>query len=77
MGLAVGAGLTGIILGMFGFVANEVQTAESLNGIRMMFSVLPAGLGIMGAAAIIFYKIDRAKTHQIESDLALKYSVAT
>ena len=58
LGLAVGAGLAGVILGLFGFVANEVQTATSLAGIRFMFSVMPATLAVLGAAAIYFYRID-------------------
>lgn len=74
MGLAVGAGLTGIILGWFGFIANEIQTEEALNGIRFMFSILPAILGAVGAFAIIFYKLDKQLIGQIEQDLAAKHS---
>jgi GPH family glycoside/pentoside/hexuronide:cation symporter len=50
MGLAVGAGLAGIILSWFGFVANETQTATSMGGIRFMFSVFPAAFALMGIA---------------------------
>ena len=74
MGLAVGAGITGLILGWFGFVANEVQTEESMTGIRFMFSILPAALAIAGAAAIFFYNLDRKMVHQIEADLAKKHA---
>ncbi|MDH5583919.1 MAG: MFS transporter, partial [Gammaproteobacteria bacterium] len=52
LGLAVGAGLAGIILGWFGFVANEVQTPESLAGIRFLFSLMPAALALAGAVSI-------------------------
>ena len=67
-GLAVGAGLAGLILGWFGFVANEAQTQESLNGIRVLFSLLPALFAILSAVAILFYKIDSKliKTMEIE-----------
>ena len=58
MGLAVGAGFAGIILGWFGFVANEAQTETSLAGIRFLFSVLPALLALSGTAAIFFYRIN-------------------
>jgi GPH family glycoside/pentoside/hexuronide:cation symporter len=57
LGLAVGAGLAGVILGLFGFVANEVQTPTAMAGIRFMFSVMPAVLAVLGAAAIFFYKL--------------------
>lgn len=76
MGLAIGAGLTGIILGWFGFIANEVQSEESLMGIRFMFSILPAVLGILGAAAIFFYTLNRKLTEQIETELAVRHSPA-
>ena len=70
LGLAVGAGLAGIILGAFGFVANEVQNEESLQGIRMVFSILPAIFAVLSAVAIIFYKIDNNTLKQMEQELA-------
>jgi GPH family glycoside/pentoside/hexuronide:cation symporter len=76
LGLAVGAGLAGIILSLFGFVANEVQSATSMAGIRFMFSILPAVLAVMGAAAIIFYRIDRNKIREIEQDLSARHATA-
>lgn len=69
MGLAVGAGLAGIILGLFGFVANEVQTETSLAGIRFMFSIMPALLALAGAAAIYFYRIDSKTISTFEREL--------
>ena len=76
MGLAVGAGLAGVILGLFGFVANEIQTATSLAGIRFMFSVMPATLAVLGAAAIYFYRIDSETISQFERDLAERHEQA-
>lgn len=70
MGLAVGAGLLGIVLGAFGFVANEVQGETAMMGIRLMFSILPAVLAIMGAVFIYFYKIDAQTINQMEAELA-------
>jgi GPH family glycoside/pentoside/hexuronide:cation symporter len=66
MGLAVGAGIAGILLSMFGFVANEVQSATSMAGIRFMFSVFPALFAVLGVIAIYFYSIDRAMIRQME-----------
>ncbi len=76
MGLAVGAGLAGIILSWFGFVANETQTATSLAGIRFMFSVFPAAFAIMGIVAIYFYRIDRNTIEEIERDLSARHGTA-
>jgi len=69
LGLALGAGLAGIILGWFGFIANEVQSATSLGGIRFMFSVLPAILALLGTAAIFFYRINSATIARFETEL--------
>lgn len=70
LGLAVGAGLSGYVLFLFGFVSNEVQDDMSMAGIRLMFSVFPAVLAALSAVAIIFYRLDGDKVHQIESELA-------
>ena len=69
MGLAVGAGLTGIILSWFGFVANEIQSDTSMMGIRFMFSIFPTAFALMGLVAIYFYRIDRATLKTMEKDL--------
>jgi GPH family glycoside/pentoside/hexuronide:cation symporter len=69
LGLAVGAGLAGIILSWFGFVANEVQSATSMTGIRFMFSLFPATFAVLGVIAIYFYPIDSKMVARMESDL--------
>lgn len=76
MGLAVGAGLTGIILGWFGFIANEAQTETSLQGIRYMFSIFPATFATLGIVAIFFYRIDSATVRQFEKELAERHAPA-
>ena len=74
MGLAVGAGLAGIVLSWFGFVANEVQSAASLNGIRLMFSLFPAAFSLFGIIAIYFYRIDAKLLRKIEQDLLVRHA---
>jgi GPH family glycoside/pentoside/hexuronide:cation symporter len=68
-GLAVGAGLAGIMLSWFGFVANEAQSDSSLFGIRFMFSVVPAAFALLGVLAIYFYRLDSETVARIERDL--------
>ena len=70
LGLAVGAGLAGYILALFGFIANQPQTESALLGIRLMFTLFPAVLSLLGAAAILFYRLDGALVSRIESELA-------
>jgi GPH family glycoside/pentoside/hexuronide:cation symporter len=69
-GSAVGCALPGFILAYFGFIANQSQTAESIEGIRYMFNILPAVFFLAGAVLILFYKIDRNQLTQVEKDLA-------
>lgn len=69
LGLAVGAGLSGIILSLFGFIANQAQSDLSIMGIRLMFSIFPAILAIAGVVAIFFYPLRDAKVRVIEAEL--------
>jgi GPH family glycoside/pentoside/hexuronide:cation symporter len=75
LGLAVGAGLAGIILGWFGFVANEAQTETAMAGIRFLFSIMPAALALAGAVAIWFYPIDSKTIRTVERELKERHAV--
>ena len=75
-GLAVGAGLAGIMLSWFGFVANEVQTEGALFGIRFMFSIVPAAFALMGVVAIYFYRIDSELEAKVERELLERRAAA-
>jgi len=71
-GSAVGGALPGFILAYFGFIANQNQTPESIEGIRYMFNILPAVFFLAGAVLILFYQIDRDQLTQVENDLAVR-----
>ena len=73
LGLAVGAGLSGIILSLFGFVANDVQSETSIYGIRLMFSIFPALLATLSAAVIYFYPLSDEKVAVIEAELKQRH----
>ena len=72
VGLAVGNGALGWLLAYCGFVANMDQTPFSNLWIRLMFSVIPAALALVGAFAIVFYPITDLRMKEIEADLALR-----
>ena len=76
VGLAIGTGALGWILAYYGFVANTDQPASTMNGIRMMFSVIPGTLALLGAAAIFFYPISDVRMKEIERDLAARKAAA-
>jgi glycoside/pentoside/hexuronide:cation symporter, GPH family len=76
VGLAIGTGALGWLLAYYGFVANTDQGALTTGGIRLLFSVIPAALALLGAFAIFFYSITDRRMKVIEAELALRRSVA-
>ena len=70
LGLAVGAGISGWMLSLFGYIADQEQTEAALNGIRLMFTVFPAVLAALSGLAIFFYTLSSAKVKQVEKELA-------
>ncbi len=68
-GSAVGGALPGFTLAWFGFVANEVQSAAAISGIRLMFNVLPAVFFFVAGVLMVFYRIDRATMSRVETEL--------
>ncbi len=69
MGLAVGSALIGWLLSWFGFLANTQQTPETLGGILILFSLLPAAFSLLSAVAIAFYTLDEPVVRQMEREL--------
>ncbi|GAA5483910.1 MFS transporter [Haloferula sargassicola] len=70
IGLMIGGGVSGWLLGSFGFIANEVQDDHAILGIRLMYSVIPGLLGIANALVLLAYPLDGALAARIESELA-------
>lgn len=56
-GLAIGSAMAGWMLAGFGYVADAEQTPQAIEGIRLMFTVLPALFAAGGVAAIWFYPL--------------------
>lgn len=68
-GIAIGGGLAGWLLALFGFAANTQQTPEALDGIRLMMSFIPAIGSIVATIAAFFYELDDSTMQTIEMDL--------
>jgi GPH family glycoside/pentoside/hexuronide:cation symporter len=75
VGLAVGTGALGWLLAYYGFVANTEQGPGTVAGIRLLFSVVPAALALLGAIAIFFYPITDVRMKEIEAELAARKAV--
>jgi GPH family glycoside/pentoside/hexuronide:cation symporter len=74
-GLTIGAGLSGWLLAYFGYVANAVQTQDSLMGIRLLFTFIPAGVAILNVIALTFYNLTDTQVETIEEELEMRKSL--
>ena len=70
LGLAIGGAMAGWMLAGFGYVGNAEQSDESILGIRLMFTLVPAAFALGGVVAIWFYPLRGADVKQMEQDLA-------
>lgn len=72
LGWAIGTAMTGWLLAYFGFEANQVQSAETISGIKMFLSIFPAIGTVLSVIFIYFYPLTEAKLKDITSELELK-----
>lgn len=71
-GWAIGTAVTGWLLSFFGFQANAIQSAETINGIKMFLSILPAIAAFISVVFIGFYPLGEQKMKGIMEQLNLK-----
>ena len=68
-GWAIGTALTGWLLAAFGFQANAVQNAETIQGIRMFLSLLPAVGTTLSVICIACYPLTEKKMEEVTHEL--------
>ena len=73
-GLTIGAGLSGWLLAGFGYVANAPQSEESLLGIRLLFTLIPAAIALLNVLVLMFYSLSDTQVATIERELELRNS---
>jgi len=73
-GLAIGSAMAGWMLAGFGYVADNDQSPEAIQGIRLMFTVLPALFAAGGVVAIWFYPIRGEDVERMGRELAARTS---
>jgi glycoside/pentoside/hexuronide:cation symporter, GPH family len=71
-GWTIGGAATGWLLGFYGFEANTVQGENTLGGIRLMLSFLPAAGAALSAFFILLYPLGEDKVQHITDDLNIK-----
>ncbi len=68
-GLGLGGAICGGIIDSFGFVANTVQNQDSILGIRLTASLIPAITFFVGVVALFFYPISKKLNEKVQEDL--------
>jgi len=77
LGSGIAGATTGWMLMLFGYTANIAQSAETLLGIRLLISVLPAITAILAIVVFRFYKIDEQLIERIQQELKSRQVGAT
>ena len=68
-GWGIGGALAGWLLAIFKFTPNVEQTAEAINGIKLMISVFPGILYMSCSILLFFYSIDQKTCQLMEKEL--------
>jgi len=68
-GWAFGAYVALILMSQVGFEANKAQSADSLQGLLLLFSLIPALLGILSLIFLMFYPLNENKVELITAEL--------
>lgn len=71
-GWAIGTAVTGWMLAAFGFQANAVQNADTINGIKMFLSILPAVGALLSFLFIFFYPLSEKRMKEVTKELEYK-----
>jgi GPH family glycoside/pentoside/hexuronide:cation symporter len=72
LGIALAGSIQAWVLDSFGFVANVAQSATTLNGIKLLMSIIPAIAGIIGVGLMVFYPLNNKMMVKIEEDLTAR-----
>ncbi|KHT65593.1 symporter YagG [Photobacterium gaetbulicola] len=72
LGIALGGAAVGWILALSGYVGGaETQSAEAMNAINLLYTVVPGVMFASLAVLMLFYKLDTQKLTQIKALLEL------
>ena len=74
LGLGFGGAIAGIIISMFGYVSGNVsiQNESTMEGIRLVSSLVPALLFCVGVMALYFYPISKEYNENMQAELAAR-----
>ena len=69
LGWALGGAGTGWLLAWFGYMPNIAQSPETINGLKLMMSFIPAAGAVLAIAALWFYPLDEATVERMSREL--------
>ncbi len=68
-GWAFGAFVALTLMSQLGFQPNEAQSPESLRGLLLLFSLIPAGMGVLSILLLLIYPLNEKRVQEIEAAL--------
>ncbi len=68
-GWAFGAFLALTLMSQLGFQPNEAQSSESMRGLLLLFSIIPAGMGVLSIILSLIYPLNDKRVQEIETEL--------
>jgi glycoside/pentoside/hexuronide:cation symporter, GPH family len=77
IGWSIGPAISLWLLAAFGFVANQEQTPETLHGLHLIMSLIPAGLTLLAAGAALFYPITAKVEREMEAAMLAEERAAS
>ncbi len=69
MGLAMGGAIAGWLLAYYGYQADVPQSAETLDGLLLSFTIFPAIGSLIVAFVMRWYTLDNEKIEQIQNEI--------
>jgi len=69
IGWALGSYIALNLMAQVGFAPNVEQSAESLDGLILLFSIIPAIMGILSIIILYFYPLNDKRVAEIENEL--------
>lgn len=76
IGWALGAFVALTLMSQVGFEPNQAQSGTSLNGLVLLFSLIPAGFGVVATVIALFYPLSDKRVEQIGAELAERRKTA-
>lgn len=69
IGMAIGTAMFAMLLGKYGYVANQTQNSAVISIMKHSFSTIPGILWIVTAIVLFFYRLNKKRYNEIVEEL--------